>query len=303
MDLCFNFSDEDFEDEVLECKKEKGKVLGSVYEARLDTPEWFLRVTHEECRLKLRLNRLKFRGDYFYARRRYEDAATEYLDLLEMVKGEKRSSLPLKREVFESLSRTYMRMGNSDDEALEYALLFHSTSNPVNPCNVFASFDLLATAYARLGTRPQMWLYCIIQMLQHRPLTPRAWKLLGDATPEEPLKSLASWLRAIGLYESVQKTVGRMAREQNQKCISELKDKVKLLGFSDDIYTDMKRVMTRDLVNESRDAGEDETFQDLGASKRLKPLEEGMQSPPESVDGLELNWNVVREFERKWFNL
>nr|ACO15194.1 C8orf76 homolog [Caligus clemensi] len=304
MDLSFNFSDEDFIAEE-DLKRSKKGLTCSSYEARLDTPEWFF-LSNEEVNPKLILNRLKFRGDYDYARKQMDEAISEYLALLDAMR-EGKGNLPLKREVLESLSRSYLKTNkpNGGEEALKYALLFHSTSNPVNPCNLFASFDLLTLVYLFLGNQPQMAHYCIIQMLHHRPLTPRVWGLLGDSySTKDDTKAAASWLRAIGLYESVNKTVGPIVKEQNGKFIDALKNKVEGKELDEGLLSDLRRQMTKDLVNEiGEQRGED--FQDLGASKRMKPLEEGIQSPPPDDDSMrdfDINWDLVVAFEKKWFS-
>nr|XP_040582422.1 uncharacterized protein C8orf76 homolog [Lepeophtheirus salmonis] len=293
MDLVLNFSDEDFDEERKGEKKSRCKNIN--YKTRFETSKWFLSSDNENP--KFRLNRLKYKGDYFYAQKDYHKAISEYACILEMM-DKVASSVPLKREVFESLSRAYLKTGETKD-ALKYALLFHSTSNPVNSCNIFASFDLLSKVYLIMGDQTEIAQYCIIQMLIHRPHTPKAWDLLGD-TYTDSLKATASWLRAIALYESVSKTVGSLVKEQYLLFVQDLNSKVQRKNLSKDIIVELSKRMTRDLLNESR-GNEDSTFKDLGASARMKPIEEGYRPPTENKD-FNMEWDLVVGFENKWFS-
>ena len=286
------------------------------YIAKQCNPCWFLSDEIQESEDKI--NILRHKADYYYLRRDYASAASEYKAIIDELNPS--ASNVTKREIFENLSRSLIETGEVV-EAKNLALKVHDMS--LNNDHYTVSFSLLCDVYLANNefydlvlasmnlvnfhqVNSDMWLkllfsygvYFNIPLVIVNKLLNKSGKIPSrDSTIDDKIYTnkkeiiCACLVRVIDILESVRSTSNGFTLELNLKYQKALNEELNNLGLSSNFINLAKKKMTV-IGFFSKDENSLE-FVDRGSSKF---------QPQKKNDFNYQHITSLSDFENKWFN-
>ena len=150
-------------------------------------------------------------------------------------------------------------------------------------------------------------IFALIEVVKVHPWSAPHWNRLSQCydkiSPNQHQKSIACSCRALELYKSVNKTVGSFVKDSHDQSISVLK--AKLSDVPESELTRITNIMTKDIFHRKKDDNEEvvEDFEDLGASARIKRIENSYKDDIDIKVGGDDNIDVViNNFDKQWFS-